>query len=166
MIVRRLLSLALLLATVAVMAFAPHSARAGGLVPFKGHFSTVFESVLAFPFLQLSVSGHGNASHLGATTAVTTNQLVNVIDGSATATYTLTGANGDKVVLATSFQATNVPGGVTFAGTYTVAGGSGRFAGAMGSGSLTGSATFTGPSSGFGSFSVEGTISSPGSLKK
>ena len=162
---RRLPSLALLLTTVILLAFVPQSTHAGDQVPFKASFNTQFQSVLEFPFLHLTVTGQGNASHLGATTAVTTDQLVNVLDGSATATYTLTGANGDTVILALVFQATNIPGGVTFAGTYAVAGGTGRFAGATGSGSLEGSAIFLDESSGVGGFTVAGTISSPGSLK-
>jgi hypothetical protein len=56
-------------------------------------------------------------------------------------------------------------GRVTFEGTYEVTGGTGRFAGATGSGMLIGSAVFTGPNNGVGSFTVTGTISSPGSLK-
>jgi hypothetical protein len=59
-----------------------------------------FTSVLVPPsFLYISVTGQGNASHLGATSAVTDNQIVNVDTGSATATYTVTGASGDTVVL-------------------------------------------------------------------
>ena len=80
---------------------------------------------------------------MGKTTAFTDDQLVSLIDGSATATYTLTGAKGDTLILAMTFQATNVEGGVTFAGSYTVAGGSGRFEGATGSGLLSGGALFT-----------------------
>ena len=89
------------------------------------------------------MSEDGNASHMGATHAFTDHQLVNVIDGSASATYTLTAANGDTLVLAMVFQATNIPGGVTFAGDYTVTGGTGRFTGATGSGKLAGTALFT-----------------------
>ena len=79
--------------------------------------------------------------------------------------YTLTGANGDTVILAMVFQATSIPGGVTFEGTYIVSGGTGRFAGAAGSGTLEGSAVFFDESTGAGFFSVVGMISSPGSLK-
>jgi hypothetical protein len=61
------------------------------------------------------------------------------------------------------FQTTQIPGGVMFDGGYTVAGGTRRFYGATGSGALAGSAIFTGPNNGVGSFSVAGTISSPGS---
>ena len=50
----------------------------------------------------------------------------------ATATSTLTAANGDTIVLALEFQTTFVSEAeVTFAGSYTVAGGTGRFAGAQ-----------------------------------
>jgi len=133
-------------------------------VPFRAAFSTEFTSVFVPPsFLYISVTGQGNASHMGATSAVTSDQVVDLSDGSATATYTLTGANGDTVVLTMIFQTTEIPGGVTFAGDYTVAGGTGRFYGATGSGALAGSAFFTGPNNGVGSFSVAGTISSPGS---
>ncbi len=153
-------SLILLLLTVA-----PSFVLAGKQVPFKASYTTQFQSVVAFPIVTLSITGEGQASHLGRSTAATTNQAVNLITGAATATYTLTAANGDTVVLELVFGTTNVPGGVTFHGSYTVAGGTGRFAGASGSGSLNGSATFTGPIDGFGAFSVEGTISSPGGAK-
>jgi hypothetical protein len=158
-------ALALLATTVTLLAFTPLSTNAGDQVPFKGSFNTDVEMVLEFPYLHVFVTGQGNASHLGATTAVSTDQLVNVIDGSATATYTLTGANGDTVILAMVFQGTNIPGGVTFEGTYLVGGGTGRFAGAAGSGTLEGSAVFFDESTGAGFFSVAGMISSPGSLK-
>jgi len=158
----RLSSLTLLLVMVTLVAFAPQSTRADTQVPFRGSFSTTFQSVLQFPFLYVTVEGQGNVSHLGLTSAFTDNQVVNLITGSATATYTLTAANGDTVVLEMSFQSTQVPGGVTFAGDYTVTGGTGRFYGATGGGVLAGSAFLTGPNDGVGSFSVAGTISPPG----
>ena len=142
---------------------APTPASARDQVPFRAAFGTEVEIEFVYPFFYISVTGQGNASHLGATSAITDNQVVNLETGSATATYTLTGANGDTVVLEMSFQTTFVPGGVTFEGTYTVTGGTGRFYGATGSGDLAGSAIVTGPNTGVGSFSVTGTISSPGS---
>jgi hypothetical protein len=147
----------------AVFVLAPTPASARHEVPFRGVFSTEVEIEFVYPFFYISVTGHGNASHLGATTAVTDNQIVNVEIGSATATYTLTGANGDTVVLEMIFQVTFLPNNaVTFEGTYTVTGGTGRFFRATGSGELAGSAIVTGPNTGIGSFSVAGTISSPG----
>ena len=112
------------------------------LLAASGFGNPDVKMVLEFPFLHVFVTGQGNASHLGTTTAVSTDQLVNVIDGSATATYTLTGANGDTVILTMIFQATETPGEVTFEGTYVVTGGTGRFAGAAGTGTLEGSAVF------------------------
>jgi hypothetical protein len=54
---------------------------------------------------------------------------------------------------------------VTFEGTDTVTEGTGRFAGATGSGMLIGSAVFTSATGGVDSFTVTGIISSTGSLK-
>jgi len=147
---------------VTLVAFAPQITRADDQVPFRGSFNTTFQIVLEFPFLYITVEGQGNVSHMGLTSAFTDNQVANLITGSTTATYTLTAPNGDTVVLEMSFQGTQVPGGFTFDGDYTVTGGTGRFDGAIGGGVLAGSAFFTGPSNGVGSFSVAGTISPPG----
>jgi predicted ATP-dependent serine protease len=139
-------------------------AAASDQVPFRASFSTEVEIEFVYPFFYISVTGQGNASHMGATTAVTDNQVVNVIDGTATATYTLTGANGDTVVLDMIFQTTFLPdNAVSFEGSYTVTTGTGRFDGATGNGVLAGSAIVTGPNTGVGAFSVAGTISSQGS---
>ena len=86
-------------------------------MPFHANFITKVESVLEFPLLHVTVNSRGQATYMGKTTAFTDDQLVNVIDGSATATYTLTGANGDTLVLALLVQlrgTTNVEGGVIF----------------------------------------------------
>lgn len=68
-------------------------------VPFKGVFATQFQIIVVFPIGHISVTGQGHASHLGATTAVTNNQELNLITDEVTATYVLTGANGDTVIL-------------------------------------------------------------------
>jgi hypothetical protein len=130
-------------------------------VPFGAAFDTEFESVVDFPIAHISATGHGLALHLGATTAATTDQAVDLLTGAATATYTLTAANGDTVVLALEFQTTFLGSEVTFEGSYTVAGGTGRFAGVTGGGSLVGAAQFLGPDHGVGWFAVAGTISPP-----
>ena len=118
----------------AVFVLAPTAVSARPEVPFRGAFTTEVEIEFVYPFFYISVTGHGNASHLGATSAVTDNQIVNVNTGMATATYTLTGANGDTVVLEMIFQTTFLPNNaVTFEGSYTVTGGTGRFNGATGS---------------------------------
>jgi hypothetical protein len=131
-------------------------------VPFRAAFNTEFQSVVDFPLAHIRVVGKGRALHLGMATAVTTDQEVNLLTGAAVATYTLTAANGDTVVVELEFQGTNRPGGVTFEGTYKVAKGTGRFAGATGQGWLSGWAVFVDADSGFGFFTLVGTISSPG----
>ena len=161
-------SLTLLLATITLLAFAPQSAQAGDEKPFHASFITKFESVLEFPLLHLTVNGRGKATYLGTTTAFTDDQVGNVIDGSGSATYTLTGANGDTLVLALLVQVggtINVEGGVIFSGSYTITGGTGRFTAATGSGVFGGSGLFLTETDGIGAFALVGTISSPDSLK-
>ena len=87
---RHLPSLALLLATITLLAFAPQSARASGEKPFHANFITQFETVVEFPLLHVTVNAGGKATYMGRTSAFTDDQLVNLIDGSGTATYTLT----------------------------------------------------------------------------
>ena len=150
----------LALLAVLVLALMPRAAGAAAHeVPFSAAFTTEFESAVVFPIAHISVTGDGYGLHMGRSTAVTTDQSVNLITGEGAATYTLTAANGDTVVLSLEFTIAFQPTGVTFEGTYVVTGGTGRFAGATGSGSASGSATFTGMSNGFGSFAVDGTIS-------
>lgn len=126
--------------------------------PFRATFDTTFDSVVTFPIANISVVGAGQALHMGATAAVTTNQTVNFITGQGTATYELTAANGDTVILELDAATTFLPNGVTFAGTYVITSGTGRFDGAGGAGSIFGTATFTGPTNGFGTFAVDGTL--------
>ena len=93
-------SLALLLAAVTLLAFAPQSARAAGEKPFHANFITQFETLLEFPLLHFTVSAQGQATYMGKTTAFSDDQVVNLAYGKETATYTLTAANGDTLVLA------------------------------------------------------------------
>ena len=141
-----------------LVAIAPRLALAAHDAPFRASFTTEFDSVIEFPFATISVIGEGRALHMGRTTVTTTDQTVNLITGEGTATYTLTAANGDTLVLALEFLTTFEASGVTFEGTYIVIGGTGRFVGATGSGAASGSATFTGPSHGVGSFELDGTM--------
>jgi hypothetical protein len=147
----------------AVFISAPIPAIAANQVPFNASFTTEFTTVFVPPFyLRVFVTGEGNASQMGRTSAVTTDQLINLEDGSGTATYSLTAANGDTVVVAISARNSSIPGGIMFEGDYTVTGGTGRFVGATGSGFIAGTALNTGPNTGVGSFTLVGTISSPG----
>lgn len=125
---------------------------------FHAAFVTTFTSVLNFPLVEISVTGTGHARHMGQTTATTTNQLVNVLTGEATATYDLRAANGDVLTVELDAIATLSQTGATYLGTYTVTGGTGRFSCATGSGTICGAATNTGPSSGVGTFTLHGTL--------
>jgi hypothetical protein len=165
---RHLPFLALLLATATLLAFAPQSAQASGEKPFHANFITQVETVLEFPFLHVTVDSQGKATYMGRTTAFTDDQLVNVVDGSGSATYTLTGASGDTLILALVIPiggTVNVESGVTFSGSYTITGGTGRFSGATGSGVFAGGALFLTETDGIGAFAVAGTISSPDSVR-
>ena len=157
-------SLALLFAAVTLLAFAPQPVRAGPSYPFHARFITEFEIVMEPPYEHYTVNCQGRATYMGPTTAVSTDQLVSMIDRSATATYTLTsnsdGVRADTLILAMTFQVTDGPGGITFTGNYTVVGGTGRFAAVTGSGVVAGSAHLVGPTNfGIGSFSLSGGIS-------
>ncbi|MBL8192037.1 MAG: hypothetical protein JNK38_28760 [Acidobacteria bacterium] len=158
--------LALLLMVTITLSLTPLPAWATDQVPFNASFTTEFETFLDPPFFRVNVDGEGKASHMGRTTAVTRNQALNLITGLATATYTLTAANGDTVIIDMVVPVNiQTPTGVQFAGTYTVIGGTGRFAGATGGGAISGSATFLTAATGIGAFILVGTISSPGSSK-
>jgi hypothetical protein len=88
-------------------------------VPFKGSVScTVSGSVFT------SEAGTGNASHLGKISYSTSTGIL-------TFDETLTAANGDTLTLR---DVRTVVSGTEASGTWTVIGGTGRFAGATGSG--------------------------------
>lgn len=151
-----------LLVTAAILFGLPEKAAAKEEAPFKARFVTEVSATPAPPLLYLEITGEGQASHMGRTFTYTDNQVVNLITGAATATYTLVAANGDKVVVAIELQANFVADGVTFAGTYVVTGGTGRFSGATGSGALHGAAVPTSATAHIGWFEMAGSLTSPG----
>ena len=125
-----------LLPVVAVLAMAS-STRAQTSVPFKG----VFEGAFAInpADLQLHFSGEGPASHLGDSSLAGDSQLAPAGPGCfdiATDAVTLTAANGDQVFLTNAGQdCFDSTGRIVGAAVFTITGGTGRFAGATGSGS-------------------------------
>src|SRR5262249_40707730 len=138
---RRIMRLVLSLMAMAALASRSQAAQEDKQVPFSAAFTTEFENVVMFPIAHVTVIGEGKATHLGKATASTDNQLVNLLTGVSTATYTFTAANGDTLVLEMDFQSTFdqiPPQSVTFEGTYNVTDGTGRFFGATGSGMLIG----------------------------
>jgi hypothetical protein len=76
--------------------------RAQSEKPFNANFITKFTSVVEGDFLHVTVTGPGQASYLGKSTAFTDSQFVSLIDGSITATYTWRGSGGDTLTLALS----------------------------------------------------------------
>jgi hypothetical protein len=153
-----------LVLVVGIATAAPLSFASGGEVPFRASFDTQFQVNSGAPLLNITVQGEGQALHMGESETFTNNEIVNLMTGAGTATYTVIAANGDTVVFDSTFDVLPTSTGVTFEGTYEIVGGTGRFSGATGRGRLIGSAVFTGPDIGVGEFSWEGTISSHGSL--
>lgn len=133
-------------------------------IPFQASFDAEFQNTVAFPVIHVTVQGQGQAQAMGRSKAFTDNETVNLLTGAGTATFTLTAANGDTLVLESIFQNTvpDAGGAFTFGGDYEVLGGTGRFAGATGSGTVSGSGQLTSADAGVAEFSYEGTISSPG----
>ena len=129
-------------------------------VPFKGRLEgEVAVTPLAPPLLQVDVGAAGNATHLGKFT-LDIPHVVNPATRTAAGTYEFTAANGDKVSAEFTGTATPTatPGVLYIEETVTITGGTGRFAGAMGS--ITVERwydTVAGTTSG----SFEGTISRP-----
>jgi hypothetical protein len=108
-------------------------ATAGDGVPFKGIAAAVI--VGAVPVgdtVHLSVTGTGQATHLGRFTRV--ENLVLYADGTLDGTLTFKAANGDLLVADVAGGFASPPGilPATAAGTCTFTGGTGRFSDASG----------------------------------
>lgn len=107
--------------------------------------------------IALAISGTCNLEHLGRTTMVAV-QTVSLVDGAIVNSTTYTAANGDKLSSSFVGQVVSPPGpDVTFTGTETYNGGTGRFEGASGSSTLDGTATLGGPV-GTGEYTTKGAI--------
>src|SRR5690349_855416 len=99
-------------------------------VPFRGSLKAQEVDVLSFPTLKIDGSAEGTATHLGRY-AAQFNGAVNVLDGTATGSFTFTAANGDQ--LFATFVGLGVGDPIaTIVETLTITGGTGRFAGASG----------------------------------
>src|SRR5216683_6958248 len=135
-------------------AFATHS------TPFDGNGTGTFTDTSPTTVL---ITGTGYYDHLGFTTL----RFPSTITGTAacrgfTATEhdNYTGANGDSVFLTVNdtICPTSTPGAFQLNGSFTVTGGTGRFADASGSGTVQASVTFTSATSGTFSGTQTGTI--------
>src|SRR5579871_5585190 len=141
------------------------AAVAADQVPFKGNLS-----LLNVPApnnegcpggaVRFDVTGGGYMTHMGAVTLLES-VCLNPVDGTFTAQFTLSAANGDTVS-ATAAGYTVPTSQITFIvhGQWAVTGGTGRFTGATGSGSAIGPINLA---TGDGTHHLDGTISSVGS---
>ena len=129
-------------------------------VPFKGVLQGHdTDTCFSFPFVCVATDGTGNSTLLGKFSFSLEN-TVNLVTGTSTGIAHFIAANGD------TFDATVVGSGVLIAPdlisiteTYTITGGTGRFAGAQGSFTMERLAS---PVTFMTSGSFDGTITSPG----
>lgn len=109
----------------------------------------------------LAISGTCQFAHVGRVTFTIEQELTfgQVITYSGKTTYTA--PNGDEFYTTHVGIATPTPDGlgVSLAGTETAVGGTGRFAGASGSATITGLSFLFGPKAGTGSYDLLGTLS-------
>ena len=118
----------------------------------------------------VTVPGAGYVSNMdGAVVCYTTDETINLLTGQGSATFTLRDTTGDMIVLrmdAMNMDPTPATGHTfSFRGTYRVASGTGRFAGATGAGVFDGWANAAAPTAagampatGLGFWEFEGSI--------
>lgn len=128
--------------------------------PMGGQCDTTFTFTGA---TTVAIAGTCHLRHLGVAQVVATQTVTPRDDGTmfVTNSTVYTAANGDKLFAGTVgigvyTPNSTAPTGVAFSGTESYRGGTGRFAGALGSSALAGTATF---SAGTGEYTTLGTIS-------
>jgi hypothetical protein len=157
---------------VSVLALVPAVALADSAVPFR---AVVSETFTAGPcgnaLVCIVANGHGHATHLGdvsesALVVVDVNPA-DAVNGCApeTRTTTISAANGDQLTM-TGTGLTRCPGSDEANDSFTITGGTGRFAGASGSGGEHNVHTFTGPGVGVSTVWYAGSVSSVGLLDR
>ncbi len=126
------LTVLLLAILVATTAFA--APAAGKELLLKGSIQSLESYAINFPIMSVNATGSGNATQLGQFT-VTYQVAVNLLTVSGPGSIQFVAANGDSLFGQGSGQATDTgtPGVFNIVETYTVTGGTGRFAGAGGS---------------------------------
>jgi hypothetical protein len=135
-------------------------------VPFRASYEVDIQAEINLPIATVTSTGAALATHLGRVAARSVEETVNLATGEGVATHEFTAANGDVILV--DFIFTAIPTSsthFTVTGFWEISDGTGRFQGASGSGSYQGQVGFTSPTTANASFTMEGTISSPGSLK-
>lgn len=152
---------------ISALVLAPSAVRAGAQVPFRASWDAqIAITPLAPPLVAVSGLGTGHGTHLGAMTAHSIAEVVNLATGEGAASYRFMAANGDEVFVNFIFWAIPTsPTAFSIHGVWEVTDGTGRFDGATGAGTYAGQVEFTGPASAAGHFNLKGSISSPGSLR-
>jgi hypothetical protein len=109
-------------------------AAADKAVPFRGTLQQVESQDVHFPILFAEASASGNATHLGRYTMSSEFQ-VNLLTLAGSGFAEFIAANGDTLFTAVTGQAspTANPDALSIVETFTITGGTGRFAGATGS---------------------------------
>jgi hypothetical protein len=135
---------------------ADSASAASRSIPFEGSYAGAFDGAT------LSFNGTGNATHLGRSTnqgyAVITGSDSSCPGGLANTNHeTFDAANGDALTIVSSDVACPISQTATRGiGHWTVTGGTGRFSGATGEGTIDGGADFA---QGVFHFQVTGSIS-------
>ena len=141
---------------------------AATLVPFKGTFDATGTATDIpgdrCPALTIQIEGAGTATHLGALTTVQSHCVTPPSFDFTLGEFTLTAANGDQLFGTYEGQFLPLaPPLVAIDGELTFTGGTGRFAGATGSGVASGEQNLA---TGDATVVLEGTISSVGSNRR
>lgn len=107
------------------------------VVPFKGDYITYpVLTIPGYPCWTYSIPAVGEATQLGESTFFST--LIGCVGGGQSGSIDFTAANGDQLFTSFTGQSTRSGDTVSFVGTYTIEGGTGRFAGAEGKGEYRG----------------------------
>ncbi len=147
------------MALVIVLSAAP-AAFAAHPVPFNGSGTGTFSATTT----AVTVTGTGHFEHLGLTTVSATGVVTGVTScGGFTSVEqdAYNAANGDALTLEVSnvYCAASGSGTYQVTGSFTIVGGTGRFADATGSGTISGTAVFLTPTTGTFSETATDTIS-------
>jgi hypothetical protein len=121
--------------------------------------TTVAPAGFDFPHLTITIDGVCHLRHLGRATMHAT-QVIDVTTGLFSNETIYIAANGDELHTTFAGVTTSPPGSldITFDGTETFVGGTGRFASATGTTTAQGSATLAADQSGVGKYRMEGWI--------